>query len=224
MIIFDDVSKVYRIAGGYPVVVLENFSCAFTPGCNVGILGRNGSGKSTLIRLALGAEPPTSGTIEREGLVSWPLGTSGGFDQRLTARQNLRFIARLYNQDYREMVDYVESFSAIGPFFDEPLRRCSNGMRARVNFATSMAIPFDFYLIDEVIGAGDQPFQERCSEVLKERRRDTTLLLVSQSANRLRMFCDVAGVIEDGRVTFYDTIAEATEAHEENLKRVEIGR
>ena len=122
------------------------------------------------------------------------------------------------------MVNFVQEFSALGKFFDEPLRSYSNGMKARLSFATLMSIPFDFYLIDEIMGAGDQSFQERSQRILEERRRHAGLLMVTHSPKRLRMFCDVAGVIEDGRVTFYDTIAEATEAHEENLKRVEIGR
>ena len=222
MIVFDEVTKVYPTRDGGEVTILEDFSCAMPRGRNIGILGRNGAGKSTMMRLIAGSERPTSGQVYREGKVSWPLGFSGGFNGQLTGRQNLRFIARLYRADYEEIVDFVEDFAAIGKFMDEPLRNYSSGMKARLTFGTSMAIPFDYYLIDEVIGVGDKAFRERCAEVLAERRRAATVLLVSHSSALLRQFCDIGGVLADGTVTFFNTLEEAIEAHDENQKKLLI--
>ena len=224
MIVFDNVSKSYPVRQGERVRVIERFSGTLLPGVNVGILGRNGAGKSTMMRLIAGSERPTTGTIYRDARISWPLGFSGAFNANLTGRQNLRFVARLYREDYDEIVDFVEDFAQIGRFMDEPIRTYSSGMRARLNFGVSMAIPFDYYLIDEVIGVGDASFRDKCREVLSERRREASVFLVSHSSKMLRTFCDVGGVLADGRLTFYDTLEEAIEVHGRDQRDQRAGR
>ena len=219
MIVFDGVSKSYPIRGGGRTTILEDFSGIIRPRVNVGILGRNGAGKSTLMRLIAGGERPTAGSIYREGTVSWPLGFSGGFNGSLTGRQNLRFIARLYDADYEEVSDFVEDFAEIGRFFDAPIRTYSAGMRARLAFGAAMAMQFDYYLIDEVIGVGDARFRAKCREVFDERAEKATLLLVSHVPRLLQQFCDIGGVLSDGQLTFYDTLDEAMAVHAEQQER-----
>ena len=213
MIIFDRVSKTYPVRGGERITVLEPFSGIIRPNVNVGILGRNGAGKSTLMRMIAGAEPPSSGEILRDGRISWPLGFSGGFNASLTGRQNVRFVSRLYDLDYEETSAYVEDFAEIGGHYDEALRTYSSGMRARLAFGLSMAVDFDYYLIDEVIAVGDASFRSKCQRVLEERRERAGVLLVSHSSRLLKTFCDVGGVLSNGRLTFYDTLDEAIEVH-----------
>ena len=72
MIRLDNVNKIYRTRSG-PMHILKNVNLAVESGERIGILGRNGAGKSTMIRLISGAELPTSGRIERDMSVSWPL-------------------------------------------------------------------------------------------------------------------------------------------------------
>ena len=216
MIVFDQVAKSYPIGRGLRAPILNGFSGVIRPGVNVGILGRNGTGKSTLMRLIAGGEQPTSGAIYREGRVSWPLGFAGGFNGHLTGRQNLRFICRLYDADYEGTCDFVEDFAEIGRFFDRPLRTYSAGMRARFAFGAAMALQFDYYLIDEVIGVGDASFQRKCRAVFRARAERATLVLVSHVPRLLEQFCDIGGVLADGELTFYDTLGEAMAVHAEN--------
>ena len=72
MIQLTNINKSYGTRGG-PVRVLRDVDLTIEQGERVGILGRNGAGKSTLIRLISGAERPTSGRIDRDMSVSWPL-------------------------------------------------------------------------------------------------------------------------------------------------------
>ena len=222
MIVFDRVTKSYPLKGGERLTVLDDFSGTLPRGLNVGILGRNGAGKSTMMRLIAGSDAPTRGTVYRQGRISWPLGFSGGINPQITGRQNLAFIARLYRTDYDEVVRFVEDFAQIGRFMDEPVETYSSGMRARLSFGVSMAIDFDYYLIDEVIGVGDSAFRKRCKAVLAERRARATVLLVSHSSKLLKDFCDIGGVLSDGRLTFYDAIDEAIDVHSRNQKQLAI--
>ncbi|EFG9152884.1 ABC transporter ATP-binding protein, partial [Escherichia coli] len=218
MITLYDVSKVYRTHGGQTKVILDHFTGVFPTGVNVGILGHNGAGKSTLTRMLSGGEPPSSGEILREGRISWPLGFSGGFHGSLTGRQNLRLICDIYDVDYGEVVDFVEDFSGLGRNMDEQIRFYSSGMKARLAFGASMAIRFDYYLIDEVIAVGDTAFKEQCKRVLTERRKEATVLLVSHSTRLLHEFCDIGGVLDKGKLVFYDDLDEAVDVHEANMR------
>ena len=119
MIVFDKLTKRYPLQGGGYVTIIEAFSGVVTKGVNIVIFGRNGAGKSTMMRLIAGSEPPTSGNIYRDGRISWPLGFSGGLHTALTGRQNMRFITDLYDQDFDDVVAFVDDFAEIGRFIDQ---------------------------------------------------------------------------------------------------------
>ena len=48
-------------------LVLDNITFSIDRGDYVGLVGPNGSGKSTLVRLVLGLEKPTAGTLSLFG-------------------------------------------------------------------------------------------------------------------------------------------------------------
>ncbi len=138
--------------------------------------------------------------------LSWPLAYIGGFQPALTGNDNARFIARIYNRPYAEIRDYVEDFAQLGKFMSEPIRTYSAGMRARLAFALSLAIEFDCYLIDEIIGVGDQRFQLRSHEELFEKRKDRSLLLASHNPQIIQQYCTKALVLNRGRGKLFEDL------------------
>ena len=214
MIFFDNVSKAYQIRK-FRKQVLEGASFTINRGESVGICGANGAGKSTLMRLIAGVEMPTSGRITRTGTCSWPIGYSSCFQSSLTGADNARFIARIYGQSAEELLAYVEDFAQLGAYFHQPIYTYSAGMGARLAFGISLAINFDCYLVDEVTAAGDERFRHRCDEALHARRESGTLIMISHDANTLRSYCTRGAVLRDCKLTFYDTIDEAIEVHQE---------
>ena len=207
MIRLTDVCKDYPTRGGMRRV-LDRINLTIHPGQRVGILGRNGAGKSTLIRLISGAEPPTSGVIERDMAVSWPLAFSGGFQGSLTGADNVRFICRIYGVDFEPRFKFVEDFSELGLYLNEPVSSYSSGMRARLAFAISMTIDFDCYLIDEVMAVGDARFRERCREELFEKRKDKAMLIVSHSHRYLKGNCERFLLFRDGTIEEHEDFDE----------------
>jgi capsular polysaccharide transport system ATP-binding protein len=186
--------------------VLSNVSLTVDRGEKVAVLGRNGAGKSTLMRLIGGVEVPTSGLIEREMSISWPLGLQGGFQPSLTGNDNMRFIARIYNKPFDDIRAYVDDFAELGKYLSEPLKTYSTGMRARFAFALSLAIDFDCYLVDEIIAAGDQRFQRRSHEELFEKRADRSMILASHIGDIVRAYCSRALVLHRGRGKVFDDL------------------
>lgn len=207
MIKLTDVSKDYPTKAGWRRI-LSGINLTINPGERIGILGRNGAGKSTLIRLISGAEPPTLGTIERNMSVSWPLAFTGGFHGTLTGVDNVRFICRIYGVDFEPRFRFVEEFSDLGIYLNEPVGTYSSGMRARLAFAISMTIDLDCYLIDEVIAVGDERFRNRCKVELFEKRRDKAMLIVSHSHRYLKGTCDRFLLFNEGTIEEHDDFEE----------------
>jgi capsular polysaccharide transport system ATP-binding protein len=186
--------------------VLSNVSFSVSPGEKIAVLGRNGSGKSTLIRLLGGIEMLTSGSIERTMSVSWPVALTGGVGGSMTGNDNIRLICRLYDRPFAAIRDYVDDFAELGKYLSEPVKTYSSGMQARLNFALSLAIEFDCYLIDEIMAVGDQRFQRRSHEELFEKRADRSLILASHIAVTIREYCSRALVLHRGRAKMFDDL------------------
>ena len=212
MIRFENVTKIYK-TDGHRRTILERVSLTLKPGISYGILGINGAGKSTTMRMIGGTEEPTSGKIKRNLRVSWPLGFGGGFHPMMTGRDNVIFVARVYGEDPKRVLDYVEDFSELGSYLDVPIRTYSSGMGSRLAFGMSMAIPFDCYLIDEVTAVGDARFQRRCSEVFAERRKTADVIMVSHSMETIREWCTQGIVLINGRAIIYEDVNDAIEVY-----------
>lgn len=216
MITAENIFKVYPTRSG-DRVVLKDISFTLDRGEKLGILGRNGAGKSTLIRLVSGAEQPTSGNISRTMSVSWPLAFGGAFQGALTGIDNVRFISRIYNQDYKRNIDFVSNFTELGLYLKEPVRSYSQGMRARLAFAISMIIEFDCYLIDEIAAVGDARFHERCEIELFQKRSDRAMFIISHDTEYVRNHCSRFAVLHEGNIQLYSDFDEAYANHMHNL-------
>ncbi|MFT6452469.1 MAG: capsular polysaccharide transport system ATP-binding protein [Halocynthiibacter sp.] len=209
MLEFNNVSKSFW-TGKRRKVILEDASFRVELGNSLGILAPNGTGKTTIINMMAGLEKPDEGEIRRECRISFPLGFMGGLVPKHTARENVRFIARLYALD----PDYVEAFCRwlvqIDEYFDMPVGTYSAGMRSRLNFALLLALDFDMYLIDEGMpSTSDVEFNKKAGAILRERLERATIIVVSHQAATLEKFCRTAAVLRDGRLHMFDTLEEA---------------
>lgn len=216
MIRLENLTKVFRLNGRRKIVA-DKITASFPTGRAVGLLGRNGAGKSSLLQMIAGTLEPTSGRILSDGSVSWPVGFAGSFHRDLTGEQNVRFIARVYGIDTDEMCDFVERFAELGPHFRLPFRSYSSGMRSRLAFGASMAVPFDTYLIDEVTAVGDARFKEKSNELLAERLEGASAIVVSHSISSLRKICSSGAVLENGKLHYHSRLNDAIAHHLDNM-------
>lgn len=194
-------------------VLFEGLDFTLGRGERLAVLGRNGQGKSTLISILGGLLPPTSGQMAWTMNPSWPIGFGGGFQGSLSGLDNIRFISRIYEKPYKEVLGRVDEFAELGPALKQPVKQYSSGMRARLAFGLSLAIEFDCYLIDELIAVGDARFQRKCRDELFERRSDRAFLMASHDVITVRNVCDRALIIESGKAKFFDDVGEAIEVY-----------
>lgn len=209
MIEFLNVSKSFW-TGTQRKVILDQVSFRVEIGNSLGILAPNGTGKTTLINMMAGLEKPDEGEIRRYSKISFPLGFMGGVSGKHTARENCRFIARMYRLD----PDYVEAFCRwlcnLEEYFEMPIATYSTGMSARFSFALMLALDFDIYLIDEGMPAStDVEFNRKAGQILRERLEKTTIVIVSHQPEVLKKFCRSAAVLRDGQFYMFDTLEEA---------------
>jgi capsular polysaccharide transport system ATP-binding protein len=211
MICFDRVGKSFPARSGRRVV-LEDLSLILPEGARVAVLGRNGAGKSTFLALASGSLPPDRGRVTRSGRVSWPMGFAGSFAGDMTGAQNIRFLARVYGAPPARLVDDVQDFAGLGRFIDMPVRTYSNGMRARLAFGLSLALRFDWYLVDEITAVGDAEFRQKALSAFRERLSGAGLLMVSHAPATLRDYCSSAILLSGGAVQVFDRIGDGLAA------------
>jgi capsular polysaccharide transport system ATP-binding protein len=196
-------------------VILDNASFKLEPGQSLGVLAPNGTGKTTLINMMAGLEKPDEGEIRRDCRISFPLGFMGGVVNKHSAMENSRYIARIYGLD----PDYVEAYCrwlcGLGEYFDQPLGTYSSGMRARFSFSLMLALDFDMYLIDEGMPAStDVEFNRKAGDILRERLRTTTVVIVSHQPETLQKFASEAAVLMGGQLHMFDTLEEAKQLYD----------
>lgn len=201
--------------------VFKNLNAVLPENKSVALLGKNGAGKSTLLRIIGGIDYPDSGYVQTNKSISWPVALAGGFQGSLTARQNVRFVARLYTRNEDEVdyvVRFVESFAEIGKYFDMPIKSYSSGMRSRIGFGLSMAFNFDYYLLDEAGAVGDASFRKKSQVLLDELKANSNLIMVSHNLQDLTRNCDVAFLVRDGQAEYFDNVKDAVEVYKAHAK------
>lgn len=218
MIRIKNIYKSYPLANGEVHPVFEDASLEIPPDVNVALLGANGAGKSTLLRMLAGVEKPDEGIIETTKRLSWPVTLRGGFLPVMTGRENcwVVFSVHGYSREViREKLAKVREVSGIGPYFDEPVKTYSAGMRVRLGFALLMAFDYDYFLLDEITSVGDADFRETCREWLLAREHRHNIILVSHQMSTIRQYCQVAVIAADGKLRLETDMNKATAPYDD---------
>jgi ABC-2 type transport system ATP-binding protein len=187
-------------------LALQGLSLDIHVGETVGLIGHNGSGKSTLLKVIGGIIRPTSGRLQRRGQVAALLELGAGFHPDLTGRENIFMngsILGLTRKQLEAKFDEIVEFSGIGEFIETQVKFYSSGMYVRLAFAIAISIEPDILLVDEVLAVGDEAFQQKCMDKIRQFQKDgCAIVLVSHSAEQIRDMCDRVVVLEHGNVIF----------------------
>jgi capsular polysaccharide transport system ATP-binding protein len=220
MISVRDVHKRFPTRHGWHWV-LRGIDLEIPKNCNVGLIGINGAGKSTLLRLIGGIDQPDRGEILRDCRVSWPLALSGGFQRTLSGRQNAKFVCRIQGMEENldDRLQFVQKFSELGEYFDEPVNTYSNGMRARLAFALSLAFDFDVYLVDEITAVGDAIFRQKTRKSFRKLANRAGLIMTAHNNATLKDFCEAGIWLDKGQAHWFDSIDDALQAYTDSIEQ-----
>lgn len=183
---------------------LQNISFELQKGDTLGLIGVNGSGKSTLLKLISGIIPPTKGTIEVNGSISPLIEIGGGFDNNLSAKENIFLVGAMHGHTKKFMqnkFDEIINFAELEKFVDVPLRNYSSGMKARLAFSISTLVNADILIADEVLSVGDLRFRQKCEDRMQKLTSNgVTILFVSHSMPQVKKTCKKAIWLEKGKI------------------------
>lgn len=184
--------------------VLKDVSLTIKNGEAVALIGVNGSGKSTLLKLMTKIIYPNSGKIETYGKLTSLLELGAGFHPDFSGRENIYFNASIFGLTRKQIDERIENiidFSELGSYIDNPVRTYSSGMYMRLAFAVAINVDADILLVDEILAVGDQHFQDKCIDKMKElKKQGKTMVFVTHSMNTVKEFCSRAIWLCDGIV------------------------
>ncbi len=194
--------------------VLKDIDLTIKKGQTVALIGVNGSGKSTLLKLMTKIIYPTKGKIIAHGKLTSLLELGAGFHPDFSGRENIYFNAAIFGLTKKEIDDRVENiieFSELKDFVDNPVRTYSSGMYMRLAFSVAINVDADILLIDEILAVGDQHFQEKCYNKMRELQKEgKTIVLVTHSMETVNEFCDRAIWLYEGHIRMDGPSREVT--------------
>ena len=183
---------------------LKNVSLDIFAGETIGLIGHNGSGKSTLLKVIGGIIEPTAGTVVERGRLAALLELGAGFHPDLTGRENIFLNASvlgLSREVTAERFDDIVAFAAIGDFIDTQVKFYSSGMYVRLAFAVAVHTDPDILLVDEVLAVGDEAFQRKCMDRIREfQRQGRTIIIVSHALDQIVDLCTRCVLLDGGQV------------------------
>ncbi len=184
--------------------ILNNINLDIKKGETVALIGVNGSGKSTLLKLMTKIIYPNEGTIETNGKLTSLLELGAGFHPDFSGRENIYFNASIFGLTKKEIDDRLEKiieFSELGEYIDNPVRTYSSGMYMRLAFSVAINVDAEILLIDEILSVGDQHFQEKCFEKMRQLRKEgKTMVFVTHSMDSVKQLCNRAIWLYEGKV------------------------
>lgn len=195
---------------------VDNLNLQVRKGEVFGFVGPNGAGKTTTMKMLIGLLEPSEGSgkvagfdivreiiniREQTGVLPEP----AGFYDNLTARQNLRFYAKLYNiePEVREkrivsLLETVDLTRAI----DQKIGGFSTGMRKRFGLAQALINEPLVLFLDEPTSGIDPLGAQMMRDLIKDlnRSKEVTVFLSSHSMEEVQEICDRIAIIARGKL------------------------
>ena len=200
---------------------LKNISFELEKGDRLGILGFNGAGKSSLLKVIAGVYKPTTGSVEKSGVLAPLLELGAGFDSEYTLKENIFLYGAIlgYSKKFIESkYDEIIAFSELKKFENVPVKNFSSGMKSRLGFSICTAIQPDILILDEVLSVGDAKFRKKSeAKILEMLSSGVTVLFVSHSIEQVKKICNKAMILEKGELKAFGKIDEVVPIYEEMI-------
>ncbi len=201
---------------------VKNISFSIEQGDVVGLLGPNGSGKTTIMKTILGLCHGNSGSIKVFGNdieedVEQSLEKVGGLIERpaiyenMSARDNLKMMARYYDNVDEARIDHVLDILRIRQFEKERTLRFSLGMKQRLGIALAILSEPELIILDEPTNGLDIEGTVEIREIIKRlaQEKGVSFLIASHLAPEIEKTCNKVAIIHEGEMLSFDTMEEA---------------
>ena len=191
-----------------------------------GFLGPNGAGKTTTIKVLAGLLPPTNGSVVVGGfdVLSHPLEAKAvtGFIpdtpflfERLTGREFLRFVGRLYGMSGRGIHEGVKDqlgFFDLDDWADHLIESYSHGMKKRLAMGAALLHRPKVLIVDEPMVGLDPKGARKVRGLFTDLAKEgMTVFLTTHELTTAEAVCDRIGIIHHGRIVGIGSVRDLAE-------------
>lgn len=211
---------------------VDHFSMEIQSGECVGLIGPNGAGKSTLIKIISDIMDPCQGEVLLDGkkisevkkeigyLPQYP-----NFFQWMTAKETLTFMGQLSGLRKEELTRAIpEIMAKVGLSGEEnsKVRTFSGGMKQRLGIAQALLHKPSLIVMDEPVSALDPIGRREVLNIIKEIKKDTTILLSTHILGDAEEICERFVIIKNGQKIEDTTRAELLNKNCRNKISIEM--
>jgi ABC-2 type transport system ATP-binding protein len=213
-IILKQIRKNFLAARGMKEV-LKNVTFSVPPGSLFALTGKNGAGKTTLLKILATLVLPDGGEafIGNRNVLEEPLevkrqlglvfDTERCFYQVMTAEDNLRFYAALFNvtgSRYRQRRDLLSAALGLSGWLATPVNHCSSGVKQKLAVARALLPDPGVILIDELSRSLDPDAERQVSLFLRELvvKHNRTALVATHDRHWADEYADEQWHLENG--------------------------
>lgn len=205
---------------------LKNVSFNVNNGEIVGLLGENGAGKSTLLRIISTMLVPTSGTVKINNLdlktdqelirssIGILFGNEVGLYERLTARENLDYFAKLNGLNSTQLKERIESLAVqfkFEDYIDKLVGKMSKGMKQKIAIARAIIHDPNVILFDEPDSGLDFSAAKIVFDFLEYcKKSNKSIIFSSHSMENIKNFSNKIVVLHKGLVVDSFSVSEYT--------------
>ncbi len=209
-------TKIFTLNHQHQLTAVKNLTFEVNEGEIFGFLGPNGAGKTTTVRMLTGILKPTHGTavvaghdILRESLaVKKKIGIvfeNPNLYERLSARKNLQFFARLYQLSRQRINDRIKTLTSlleIDARLDSPVASFSKGMKQKLALARALIHDPEVLFLDEPTShldpAAARGIMNSILHLTEEESR--TVLICTHRLELAEKLCTRVGIMNHGEL------------------------
>ena len=200
--------------------VLKDVQLTVEPGEIYGLIGPSGSGKTTLVKLIVGMDRPTKGSIHVLGRpvpdlqLLQKIGYMAQADalyNDLTAAENLRFFAALFQlnkAEQKERIAYAADLVNLSEELGKKVENFSGGMKRRLSLAIALLQDPQILVLDEPTVGIDPELRLSIWQELYRLKSAGKAILVTTHVMDEAEKCDRLAMIRDGRLITSGSPAE----------------
>ena len=215
--------------------VLKDVSLTVKAGDILGFIGPNGAGKTTTIKLILGLQNITSGTVKINGYdiekeftkAIKRVGTiveNPDLYMYMSGYENLKLIANLYEGITKERINEVIKLVGLENRIKDKVSKYSLGMRQRLGIAQAIMHKPNLLILDEPTNGLDPEGIKQVKDLLVKLAKEEKMAILISSHNLLELdsFCTKVTIIKNGEIVESTSIEDAKKVNSNSTYKIEV--
>ena len=215
--------------------ILKNVSFNIKEGDILGFIGPNGAGKTTTIKLILGLQGITSGTVNINGYdikneFTNAIKRVGAIVENpdmymyLSGYDNLKLVSNLYKGITKERIDEVVKLVKLEKRINDKVSKYSLGMRQRLGIAQAILHKPNLLILDEPTNGLDPEGIKEMRELLVHLAKEQKMAILISSHNlaELDNFCNRVCIIKNGEIIETSEISKIKEESKKQIRILEV--